>query len=153
VDECVDEQLFEGDRRDLGHAGAVHAAPCLHLAQVAHHEGERVVEDATQGAREVLRVVILRRVDVGAWVLHRLDNERRLEALRQLGDQQEPREVEHAVVGREVHVREQAQAVGRTRRKLLAVGVAKEVAEAKVVEGVDARIRRQLVGVELVGDL
>jgi len=55
----IDQQFFEHCLRDFGAPRCIDPTPSLHLVQVAHHEGQGVIEHFAQGPGKVLGIHIL----------------------------------------------------------------------------------------------
>jgi hypothetical protein len=92
-------------------------------------------------------------MDRRARVADCLDHELRFDPLRPLGEHQDRGEIQHAIIGCQVHVLQQASQFRSRVWILLLVRIPQEVTEAQSVEPIDARLGGQSICVELVGHL
>ena len=102
---------------------------------------------------EVLAIQIFAGVNGVAGIADGLDDELRLDPLRPLGKKQHPGQVQQTVIRGQVHVLQQRQTLAGGVRILQMIHIAQKIAEAQLVEPVDPRLGRQLVGVKLIDAL
>ncbi len=153
VHQGVDQQLLEHRFRDFRLPGRVHTASRLEFVQIAHHKSDGVLENFRQRPGKVFRICIIGRVNPVSGIADRLEHKLWLDQFRLFGKYQQSGQVQFSVIGGQVHVLEQAGQLCRIVRVVLFVDVPQEVAEAQLVQLVDAGLGGQLVGMELVGHL
>ena len=103
----IDQQLLKNRLRDFRSTWCIDPSPGLNLLKVTHDKGHGVIKHLAQRTEKIFGIHIVAGVNLVARITDCFNHELRLDPLGPLGEQQYPGQVQHSVIGCQVHVLQQ----------------------------------------------